>query len=98
MADVFGVSYTGLISMFTLGIIFIIAIMIIGDTMYPLIVDLAPDNSTEGISSEQYIETSDQMREGMNWAFYVLLSIPFLFIIVCLFFKKEHSSQYAGQY
>jgi uncharacterized membrane protein len=98
MADVFGVSYTGLISMFIMGIIFMVAIMVIGDTMYPFIIDVAPDNSTRGISREQYIDTADWMREGTNWAFYILLATPFLFIIVYLFFKKEHSSQYAGQY
>ena len=98
MADVFGVSYTGLISMFILGIIFMIALMIIGDTMHPFIMNMAPDNSTKGISYDQYKDTADWMREGTNWFFYILLAIPFLFIIVCLFFKKEHSSQYAPGY
>ena len=98
MVDVFGVSYTGLVSIFVLGIIFLIGIMGIGDTMYPFIMDVAPDNSTKGISYNQYKETADWMRDGTTWAMAILWATPFLFLIIYLFFKKEYSSQYAGQY
>ena len=93
MADVFETALTVLIALFVLGIFWIISANIIGEHIYPLMKSLNVSED-KGINNEQYHSLLDVLHNHYLWPIYIIVAIPFVYILVRLFYKKEHISVY----
>jgi len=89
MTDVFNVALLVLILVCTLVFIYFVGIHIVGGYIYPMFNSLIPS---------RYQSTSSHLFQGLRWFFYILLAIPFLYIIIRLLYKKEEVSVYYGGY
>lgn len=94
--DIFHIATTVLISIFVLALIWIMSVNIIGANIYPMLSseNFKPTNETGGISETQYQSTLDFMWNGTRWFFYILIAIPFIYIIIKLLYSKEETSVY----
>ena len=96
--DVFKVANLILILIFILGIGWIVGIYVVGGYIYPMFEHLAPSSNSTGISQSQYSTTTSHLYKGLRWFFYILIAIPFVYVIMKLLYKKEEVSVYYGGY
>lgn len=96
--DIFNTSYDWMILVFTMGLIFVLGVLIVGAYMYPIIssAHFVPGNESKGMTAAQYHTNADFMYNGFSWAMYILLAIPFVYIVVKLLFEKEEVSVSGG--
>lgn len=88
MASVFDVVLYVLMSLFILGLIFMIGVFIVGANLVPIVDGLNPNN-TKGISATQYQNMESRMWTGLTWFFYIILAVPFLYLFFKLLYEKE---------
>jgi hypothetical protein len=98
VVDVFETSRNILLMIFVLAVFYILGIMIVGGFIGPMFRSNTfrpPANST-GISQETYLTKTDFFIQGMKWVFYIILAIPFVYLIIKLLYEREETSVYGG--
>lgn len=99
MADVFNTALYVLITETVLVIIYLLGVNLIAGQLYPMFYHLRPnDTESEGISEAVYVERLDRIKTGFTYGFYILLAIPFVYLIVKLLYEREETSVYGGLY
>ena len=93
MANIFDIALTGLVAIFVLGILWIISANLIGEHIYPLMKSLNVSED-KGITNSQYHSLLDTLNSRSLWPIYILIGAVFVYILVRLFYKREHISAY----
>ena len=82
-------------------IIFITIIMtMIGTTIFQVTMPVMSDvaNSTNLINATDYNSSQNQIWDFVKIALFICIAVPFIFIAVKLFYKKEPTSYAEGEY
>ena len=97
MVNFADVALIGLISIFSIVVIWLVGTRIVGEKIYPIAVKLNPNN-IKGISGQQYQTTTDFLWWGFVITIIILVAIPFLYIALKSLFEKEITSANWGEY
>jgi len=95
MVDVFNTAIYVLISIIIVSLIFVVSVNLVGANLVPLFKHLTPNN-TKGMSPTLYNQKIDHLETGLYYGFYILLILPFIFLIVKLLYEREETSVYSG--
>jgi len=89
--QIFDTSYNWMILVFTMGVIFVLGVLIVGAYMYPIIssTHFVPDDEAKGMTTAQYHTNADFLYNGFSWVMYIFLAIPFVYITIKLLYEKE---------
>jgi len=86
-----------IVLVFIIGIIWFIGNLIIGVHMHPLMKSLNPNN-TQGITGNEYETKANFFWSSSKLVWYILIAIPFVYIILKLLYEKERTSVPYGGY
>jgi len=92
--NVFDIGLYVVISIFVIGIIYMLGTLMARGNIQPLIESdrLAPTNNTTGIQRTQYMNMSSHLSLGLQLAFYIMLATPFVYLVVKLLYEREETS------
>lgn len=94
--DIVVIVIIGIISLFTLSVIYMTGTGMVEGHIHPLIESLN-ENSTVGFSGELYTRAGNRLWSGMKYAFYILIGTIFLYVAVKALYEKEDISVYRGE-
>lgn len=86
---------SGLILIFLVSIVFIVAVTLVGGFVQPL-VDSLNTNQSVGLTGEQYTDMSEGLWRNMKWCFYLVIAVVIFIVGFKLLHEKEETSVYYG--
>jgi len=90
--NIFWTAIFVIITVFVLGIIWMIGEDLVSARLYPLFYSFAPADGAAGIPRTSYIARLDHIKLGMRIFFYILIAIPFIYLLIKYFYEKEETS------
>lgn len=91
MQSLFDTALNSIVLIFLIAIVSLIMYFVIAGYIYPMSISLTPINE-QGMTAEQYTTTASHLFTGMQYIFYIILAIPFVYILMKFLFEKEETS------
>lgn len=86
---------SGLILIFLISIVYIVAVTLISGFVQPLVNSLNT-NQTVGITGEKFTDMSNGLWSGLKWCFYLVIALVIFIVGFKLLHEKEETSVYYG--
>lgn len=98
MVNTFDTALYGLIAIFTLIVLFMIMVFLVGGYLFPIFTSdsFTPKAGDAGVSASAYTSTINLTQTGGEYAFYIIIGTVFAYIVLKYLYEKEQTSVSMG--